>query len=78
MTRWLPGRCGRSPIPRRRARTSNDVLGAKPQDTGMSRFPTLARISQAADVDMGLDALFQCGLACFLDGLEAQGKTERP
>jgi AcrR family transcriptional regulator len=40
----------------------------------MPRFPTLARISQTADVDMGLDALFECGLRCFLDGLDAQAK----
>jgi AcrR family transcriptional regulator len=41
----------------------------------MRRFPTLARIAQTADVDMRLDALFQCGLRCFLDGLEAQAKA---
>jgi AcrR family transcriptional regulator len=40
----------------------------------MSRFPTLARLTQAAGVDMGLDALFECGLRCFLDGLEVQAK----
>jgi len=43
----------------------------------MARFPTLARISQAGDVDMGLDALFECGLRCFLDGVEAQAHTSR-
>jgi hypothetical protein len=41
----------------------------------MARFPTLARLTQAADADMGLDALFACGLRCFLDGLEAQAEA---
>lgn len=39
----------------------------------LDRFPTLARVSREADgVDMGLDALFEHGLACFLDGIEAR------
>ncbi|APR76061.1 Transcriptional regulator, GntR family / Transcriptional regulator, TetR family protein [Minicystis rosea] len=35
-----------------------------------ARFPTLARLSQGPDVDMGLDAIFESGLCCFLDGIE--------
>jgi AcrR family transcriptional regulator len=35
-----------------------------------SRFPTLLRLSQTPGVDMGLDAIFESGLRCFLDGLE--------
>ncbi|WAS96733.1 TetR/AcrR family transcriptional regulator C-terminal domain-containing protein [Nannocystis punicea] len=38
----------------------------------MPRFPALARISEIADLDMSLDALFECGLACFLAGIEVQ------
>ncbi|WP_434418114.1 TetR/AcrR family transcriptional regulator C-terminal domain-containing protein [Nannocystis pusilla] len=38
----------------------------------MPRFPRLAQVSEIADLDMSLDALFECGLACFLAGVEVQ------
>jgi AcrR family transcriptional regulator len=38
----------------------------------LARFPTLARLSREADVSMSLDAIFEQGLRCFLDGLAAQ------
>lgn len=45
--------------------------------TVLPRFPTLARLSGLTDVDMRLDALFECGLGCFLDGIEAQAARGR-
>ncbi|HTB72585.1 MAG TPA: TetR/AcrR family transcriptional regulator C-terminal domain-containing protein [Polyangiaceae bacterium] len=38
----------------------------------VAQLPTLARLSEGPDVDMSIDVLFECGLACFLDGLEAR------
>ena len=38
----------------------------------LAQLPTLARLADGPDVDMGIDALFECGLGCFLDGLEAR------
>lgn len=41
----------------------------------MPRFPTLARLSSLSAVDMSLDALFECGLRCFLDGIAAHARS---
>ncbi|HEY2509951.1 MAG TPA: TetR/AcrR family transcriptional regulator C-terminal domain-containing protein [Polyangiaceae bacterium] len=38
----------------------------------MAEMPQLARLGQVPDVDVGLDALFECGLRCWLDGLASQ------
>jgi hypothetical protein len=35
----------------------------------MAEMPELARLGGLPDVDMSLDALLACGLACWLDGL---------
>ena len=41
----------------------------------LSGLPTLARMAQLPDSDMSLDALFECGLGCFLDGLATRATT---
>jgi DNA-binding transcriptional regulator YhcF (GntR family) len=41
----------------------------------MAALPTLARVSAMPNVDMSLDALFECGLTYFLDGVEATTGT---
>lgn len=43
----------------------------------LPRFPTLGRLSGLTNVDMSLDALFECGLSCFLDGIEAHAARAR-
>lgn len=42
----------------------------------LPKFPALARISGATEVDITLAALFERGVACFLDGIEAQVSRE--
>lgn len=44
----------------------------------LDRLPTLARLSEV-DVDMSIDALFECGLTYLLDGLDthANSRTRR-
>jgi DNA-binding transcriptional regulator YhcF (GntR family) len=44
------------------------------------RFPTLGRLASQTNVDMGLDALFERGLAVLLDGLAAStsARSRRP
>jgi DNA-binding transcriptional regulator YhcF (GntR family) len=39
------------------------------------QLPTLARLASERDIDMSLEALFECGLTAILDGLQAQAKT---
>lgn len=41
----------------------------------MSSFPTLARLSNEADVEITLPALFACGVRYFLDGIAAQAPS---
>lgn len=48
--------------------TTNEQLFAQL----LPRFPTLARISESTTADITLGALFERGLTCFLDGIEAQ------
>jgi len=39
----------------------------------LASMPELSRLGGQPDVDMSLDALFRCGLACLLDGLRVAG-----
>lgn len=41
----------------------------------LSGLPILARLSRMPDTDMSLDALFECGLRCFLDGLATRAAS---
>ncbi|MFT3714255.1 MAG: TetR/AcrR family transcriptional regulator C-terminal domain-containing protein [Archangium sp.] len=43
----------------------------------MPRYPNLLRVSMLPDVDMSLDALFECGLQTMLDGLELRARRRR-
>jgi hypothetical protein len=59
--------------------TSEEWMAANEEQFAgvMPRFPALARISAIDDLDMRLDALFECGLACLLAGIEVRLAAER-
>src|SRR5262249_32746234 len=40
----------------------------------VTRLPTLASLGNLPDAKMSIDDLFECGLACFLDGLQAASR----